>query len=112
MNKYCLAFPFMGEYQFAYFNANQLANAVLPCTEDVLDFKCENEGEDFNYRIHVKGKEYDVTFTTDKPHCVNIYDAFNEDGELGGYIVEKEIPWLLIKIEKNGETLYNLGEYV
>ena len=112
MNKYVIAFPFQGEYQFAYLNANQLANAVLPCTEDILDFKCENEGQDFNYRIYVKGKEYDVTFTTDKPHCVNIYDAFDDDGELGGYIVEKEIPWLLVKVEKNGENLYMLSDNV
>ena len=112
MNKYCITFPFMGEYQFAYVTANQLANAVLPCTDDILDFKCETPDEDFNYRISCKGKSYDVTFTPDKPHCVNIYDAYDDDGVECGYIVEKEIPWLLIKIEKNGEILYNLGDNV
>lgn len=113
MNKYCITFPFMGEYQFAYFTANQLANAVLPCTDDILDFKCENKDQDFTYPLTINGnKKYEVTFTPDKPQCVNIYDAYDENGNEGGYIVEKEIPWLLVKVEKNGEILYNLGDNV
>ena len=82
MNRYVITFPFQGEYQFAYFTANQLANAVLPCTDDILSFKCENEEEDFTYPITINGnKKYEVTFTPDKPQCVNIYNAYDEDGE-------------------------------
>lgn len=112
MNKYCITFPFQGEYQFAYLTANQLANAVLPCTDDILDFKCDNEGEDFCYPITVNNINYEVTFVNDKPQYVNIYYAFDGKNERGGTLFEKEIPWLLVTIEKNKEIVYNLGDNV
>lgn len=112
MNKYCITFPFQGEYQFAYLTANQLANAVLPNTDDILDFRFDNEGEDFCYPITVKNKQYEVVFTPDKPQYVNVYYTYDENGEKGGNLVEKEIPWLLVTIEKNKEIVYNLGDNV
>lgn len=112
MNKYCITFPFQGEYHFAYLTANQLANAVLPHTDDILDFICNNDGEDFCYSISVKNKQYEVVFTPDKPQYVNVYYTYDENGEKGGKLVEKEIPWLLVTIEKNKEIVYNLGDNV
>ena len=107
MNKYVITFPFKGEYQYVYMTANQLANGVLNSTDDILEFVWDNEGQGFEQRINIDGKEYDVTFAHNNPKCFNVYDV-DEDGE-SGYVVEKDIPWLLLKIEQDGKTIYNLN---
>lgn len=108
MNKYVITFPFKGEYQYVYMTANQLANGVLNSTDDILEFVWDNEGQGFEQRIYVNGKEYDVTFAHKNPKCVNIYDV-EEDGE-SGHIVERDIPWLLLKIEQGDKIIYNLTD--
>lgn len=107
INKYCVTFPFKGVYQFVYFTANQLANAIIDATDDIAEFIWNNEGQGFEQRIYVDGKEYDVTFSHNKPNCVNVYDV--EDDLGSGHIVEREIPWLLLKIEQNNDEIYNLA---
>lgn len=108
MNKYTFTFPFKGDYHYVYMTANQLANGILDSTDDVLDFLWENEGQGFEQRINVDGKEYDVTFAHKNPKCFNVYDV-DEDGE-SGYVVEKDIPWLLLKIEQGENEVYNLAD--
>jgi len=110
MNKYTITFPFKGEYQFVYLTANQMANAILDSTDDIITFKFEHEGQDFESRINVQGKDYDITFNSDNPRTFNVYDV-DEDGS-GGYLVEEKIPWIVLKIEQNNETIYNLSDNV
>lgn len=111
MNKYTIAFPFQGEYQYVYITANQMANAVLDKTDDILDFRLNNYGQDFEQRLTINKKEYDVTFNNDNPRYFNVYDV-DEEG-LGGTLIEKNIPWLLLKIEDDKKNeLYNLNDYV
>jgi hypothetical protein len=113
MNKYCLTFPFQGTYEFVYLDANQLANAVLPSTDDILDFKCDTDGQDFCYPIVVNQKKYEVTFTPGEPKYVNVYNAYDEKKDEYGRIVEEKIPWLLVKVETTDDkVLYSLCDYV
>lgn len=109
MNKYTMTFPFKGEYHYVYMTANQLANGVLNSSDDILAFIWDNEGQGFEQRIHVDGKEYDVTFAYDNTKCFNVYDV--EEDDLGsGHIVERDIPWLLLKIEQEDKIIYNLAD--
>lgn len=110
MNKYTITFPFKGEYQFVYLTANQMANAILDSTDDIITFKVEHEGQDFESRINVHGKDYDITFNSDNPRTFNVYDV-DEDGS-SGYLVEEKIPWLVLKIEQNNGTIYKLSNNV
>ena len=111
MNKYTITFPFQGEYQYVYITANQMANAVLDSTDDILDFRFNNDGQDFEQRLTIKDKKYDVTFNSNNPRCFNVYDVDEDD--FGGTIVEENIPWLLLKIEDEDKNeIYNLNDYV
>lgn len=112
VNKYYATFPFKGEYQYITFDSNQLANEVLSNTDDILEFKCETDGQYFIQQIYHDGKAYDVTFGSE-PHFVSVYNPEDlEDETLAGYIVEKDIPWMLLKIEQNKEEKYNITDYL
>ena len=108
MNKYTITFPFQGEYQYVYITANQMANAVLDSTDDILDFRFNNDGQDFEQRLTIKDKKYDVIISN--PPYIK-YDVDEDD--FGGTIVEENIPWLLLKVEDEDKNeIYNLNDYV
>lgn len=109
MNKYYVAFLFKGEYHFANFTANQLANATLPHGDDMSDFLFHTEGQNFTSIIYHEGKEYEVVFSLNGARMLSVYDT----EENGGYIVQGDIPWLLLKIEdKDGNTVYKLTDFI
>lgn len=108
MNKYTFTFPFKGDYHYVHMTANQLANGILNSSDDILEFIWDNEGQGFEQRIHADGKEYVVTFAHNNTKCFNVYDV--EDDLGGGYIVERDIPWLLLKIEQGDTEIYNLAD--
>ena len=111
-NIYYIAFPFKGEYQYVKFTANQIANVAIPYGDDILEFRCENEGQDFLKRIYHNGKGYDVTFGT-TPTVVSVYFPDDlEDETLAGTLVEKNIPYVVLKIEQNKNELYNLTDNI
>lgn len=43
INRYCLSFPFKGEYKFIYVLANEMANELLGSGDDVSDMKYDEE---------------------------------------------------------------------
>ena len=124
MNLYKGTFYFNGEWQFFNFSANMLANASLECTDDIADFMFneDDKTQSMMYRIHGNdGKEYDVMFSNN-PRYVSVYniEQYDEDGEEtpdSGRIVEKNIPWLLLSVERKDknncdERIYNLVDYI
>lgn len=120
MNKYYIAFPFMGAFQYITFTANEIANEVVKQGDDVLE-ALENAGQAPLHIIYgEKGKQYEVTFAYGNPHKLNVYEYISDeryddpeyDGD-GGYIVEKDIPYILLKIEdSDGKVIYNLTEHI
>ena len=101
MNIYKTTFFFQGEYYFATFNSNMLANNAV-MEDDFNDYKWEHEGEYFDQKIHVKGgREYTVNFNFSDVKHFNIYD---EDDSL----VEKEIPFLVLKVENENGVIYDI----
>lgn len=112
MNKYYAAFPFKGEYQYVMFDANQLANEVMSDTDDILEFKCDTEGQYFMKQIYHENQRYDVVFGSE-PHFMSVYYPEDfKDESLAGYVVEKDIPWILLKIERDGNVLYNIADNI
>lgn len=109
MNKYYATFLFKGQYHFVNFTANQLANATLPHGDDMSDFVFHTEGQNFTKNLWHDGKEYEVVFSLKGARMLSIYDT----EENGGYIVQGDIPWLLLKIvDKNGDTVYRLTDFI
>ena len=110
MNKYYVTFLFKGEYHFVDFTANQLANAVLPHGDDMSDFLFHTDGQTFTADIWHKGIEYEVVFSLNGAQMVSVYEK-EEDG--GGYLVEGDIPWLILKIEdKDGNVVYKITDFI
>lgn len=106
MRNYYVTFPFKGKYHFITLTANQLANAVATNNIEFPDFMLDNKNEDLDEIIYVKGEKYVVGFGYNDPTTFNVYE-YTEDG--GGLVIERNIPYLLSKIEDNGEELYNIG---
>ena len=106
MREYLLTFPFKGEYHFISVTANQLANAVTTKTIDMPEFMVGDDNEDLNMTIHMNGEKYIVGFGYGDPSTVNVYE-YEEDG--GGFVIERNIPYLLTKITDNGAEIYNIG---
>lgn len=105
MNKYTATFSFHDEFYFVTFNSNMLANNAI-MGDDFFDYQLEHEEEYFNYKIHVEGgKEYSVNFNFDDVKHFNIYDE--EDS-----LVEKNIPYIVLKVENDNGVIYNITENI
>lgn len=114
INRYCLTFPFKGEYKYIYILANELANELLGSGDDIVDMKYDEElGQTDEHIIHHNGKKYDVMLSFDGPTKV---DVFNHEKDGSGQIEERGIPYNCVAIDqyKNGEwiRLYNLSDNV
>lgn len=106
MRNYYVTFPFKGKYHFITLTANQLANAVATNNIELPNFMLDNKNEDLDEIIYVNGEKYVVGFGYNDPTTFNVYE-YKEDGI--GFVIERNIPYLLSKIEDNGEELYNIG---
>jgi hypothetical protein len=109
MRRYYVTFPFKGEYHFITLTERQLANAVATNNIELPDFMCGNKEEDLDEIIHVKGEKYVVGFGYNDPATLNVYE-YQNDG--GGFVIERNIPYLLVKIEDDGKEIYNIGNDV
>lgn len=109
MNRYYVTFLFKGEYQFVNFDANQLANAVLPKGDDLSDFMYRDKKQYFTGTIWHNSTEYEVVFSLRGANCLSVYNT----EENGGYLVEGDIPWLVLKIENgDGDVVYDITKYI
>lgn len=107
MRKYTITFPFKGEYQFLTLTAKQLANALVTKNIDMPDFMLDNENEDLNEIITVKGKKYVVGFGYFDPSTVNVYEY---EDDFSGTVIDRNVPYLLMKIEENNNVLYDISD--
>lgn len=117
INHYYVAFPFKDEYQYTDFNSNMLANKIATlgnesAIDSVLD---DTTGLQYFYsRFSYHDKNYVVTFSYDTAKTFNIYELLlDENGEETETIVERDIPWILLKITDGDENnLYNVTECI
>lgn len=117
INHYYVAFPFKGEYQYTDFNANMIANEFMrynndAAMESILD---DTTGLQYFYsRFSYHGKNYVATFSYYTPKTFNIYElSLDENGEETETIVERDVPWILLKITDGDENiLYNVTECI
>lgn len=111
MNKYYFTFVFKGNFEFATFTANQLANSVLGRTDDILDFVCDEEEVEpsiFSSEFRASDDE-NYSASWEEPTKLSIYDS---DAN-GGCLIEKNVPWILLKVvNKEGKVIYNLSDNV
>lgn len=103
INRYCLAFPFQGRYEFIYVRANEIANEIIGQGDDIIDFKYdEGLGQSEEHIFHRDDKEYYADFSFDGPTMIDVFDVADMDENL----VEKGIPYLCVAIDElqdNGE---------
>lgn len=113
MNKYKAIFYFDGKWVPIVFNSNQLANASLPEDDDIIFFRCDNDGQNFEIVKRINDKEYVITFSPHNPNYVHVYNVENDESD--GLLVQKYIPWLLLQvIDEDKNVLYDInygGEY-
>lgn len=121
MNFYYLAFNYKGDVGVIKVSSTQLANETLGHTDDILDFKFEeenqvNESQCFSEKMFLYDNDYVVEFDSLDLHCVCLSECTIEthiDGSEEVYIgkiVASGIPWVCVKIEdENGKELYNLS---
>jgi hypothetical protein len=108
MNKYKAIFYFDGRWVPIEFNSNQLANASLPDDDDILTFRCGNDGQDFETIKRINGKDYVIVFSPHNPNCVHVYNVETEEDD--GLLVQANIPWLLLQvIGKDDNILYDIN---
>lgn len=112
INHYYVAFPFKDEYQYTDFNANMIANEITAHNNEAA---MDSTGLQYFYsRFSYKNKNYAVTFSYYTPKTFNIYElSLNSDGEEEESIVERDVPWILLKITDGDDNiLYNVTECI
>lgn len=112
-NRYVVGFCFEGHFEYTSFTANQMSNMFIynvSQDECILDMNSEHEqwfGEEFSRG----GQKYKVTFAIGNPLKFNVY-RLSEDDE---FLVEENIPYMLMKIVQIGENrreteMYNVTD--
>ena len=104
MNTYTATFLFKGEYHFVSFTSDMLATSAV-MEDDFSDYKFSRESQHLDYKIYHKGKEYMVNFNFSDVKKFNVYD--DEDT-----LVEKEIPYIVLKVENDEGVVYNIVENI
>ena len=69
------------------------------------DYEFNHKGQYFDEKIWHEGKEYSVNFNFSDVSKFNVYDE--EDS-----LVEKEIPFLVLKVENDEGVVYNIVENI
>ena len=111
MIKFTITFAFDKTFQFATFNSDQLAFALLEhAGEELFDLYNENSELDPTYEFYHGGKKYGIEFSYRDPQYLNIYSM---DEETDGNIIERDVPYILVKaVNELDETIYSLSELV
>ena len=115
MNIYKIAFPFKGEYYFASMDANAIANDVAEriLGDCMLDVSCEHNQEFLFRFVGADKKKYLAAFSYESADMLNIYETNGKDPDAADYdewIVEKDIPYLILRVDNNGETIFNVSD--
>lgn len=115
-NIYTITFPFNGEFHYAVFDANMIANiAIQDIASDAIADMNTEYNQWFKHRFINGGKHYMATFAYDTVKCLNIFecDTDNPDSiEYDEHLVESNVPYTIIKIENENDIIFNLSEIV
>ena len=108
-NIYKIVFYFQGDYRYFDFDSNMLANKVLHSVlgDSLLDISVD-EGQHFNKTFAVGTERFDVEFSYEECTKLNIYKKDGEDE----YLVEENVPYLVLQIENGEDIIYNLTENI
>jgi outer membrane protein assembly factor BamE (lipoprotein component of BamABCDE complex) len=115
MNTYFITFPFRGIFHFIKVNANMLANRFLEAYGSSYDFTFD-EGQFYNKTfssINPETKQEEILQVEfDKNDTVTVFHYNDNPNEkLAGSIIEKDIPWLLLKVENDeGEIIFDIND--
>ena len=111
-NIYYICFFFNKEWRYTKMTANQIANRTVEfAIGDILyDEDIFAEGHVFEYKFQQNGKKYLCTYSYDSEKLLNIYElSEDEDDEI---LVEKDIPYQVIKITNDNTEVYKLSDFV
>lgn len=108
-NIYKIVFYFQGDYRYLDFDSNMLANKVLHSVlgDSLLDISVD-KGQHFNKTFAVGTERFAVEFSYKDCTKLNVYKIDGEDE----YLVEENVPYLVLKIENGDEVFYNLTENI
>lgn len=115
-NIFSICFPFMGKFYYTKVDANAIAMDVA-CDimgDGMLDAACEHN-QLLEYRFEgPDGDKYMAGFSYDNVGLLNVfkYDGDPESDDYDEMIVEKDIPYTIIKVENDKKELYNLSECI
>ena len=115
-NRYTIAFPFKGEYQYATFDANMVTNILLYdiCGDELGDVS-EEYGQWFTHRFCIGHKHYMATFDIGNPKLISVYetnDKSPDSDEYDEHRIEDGIPYHVIKIINGDKVVYNLADLI
>jgi hypothetical protein len=117
MNKYYISFPFRGDYIFAVLTANMLANKFIEANGASYDFTYEEDGQFYNKSFDSRNPETNLLekcqfeFSYKNSDFVNVYYSDDSDEKIAGTIIERDIPWILLKVvDAEGKELYNIND--
>lgn len=117
MNIYKIAFPFKGEYYFATMDANAIANNIAEkiMGDGMLEMSCEYKQE-FLFRFNGCDKKiYLAAFSYDNTDLLNIYETNGENPETDNYdewIVEKNIPYIILRVENDNKVIFDVNDCI
>lgn len=112
---YSVAFPFMGEYFYcdipANYFADKIANDIVG--DSMADVLSETDGW-FEYRFEYNDKSYMTTFSYDDVKLFNVFET-SGDPEGDSYdecLVEKDIPYIILKVKQDKNVLYSICDCI
>lgn len=112
---YSVAFPFMGEYFYCDIPANYFADKIANdlMGDSMADSLSEHKGW-FEYRFEFDGKSYMATFSYDSAKLFNVFetDGDHETDDYDETLVDKDIPYIVLKVKQNNVELYNVCECI
>lgn len=119
-NKYQIAFPFKNQYEYTSFNANELANIVLEdIVGDAMYDMCSEHNQYFCHEFKRDNKRYQATFSVGDTTTISVYEIFgfveNNNGEEIDHeeiLVEKDIPYIVLRIDNGEDTLLEISDLI
>lgn len=117
MNIYTIAFPFNGDFYYCDIDANMFANytAVHLMGDGMLDVSCENKQEFMHHFKDNNGDTYVASFAFKDVTKLNVYKTTCDDFDSQEYdeeLIERDIPYIILKVVNDDKEIYNLNDYL
>lgn len=109
-NIYSVAFYFQGSYHYIKINANQIANKALSeiFGDSIYELHDYNRNQYLCEEIEINNKAYLVDFSYHSSQLLNIYEMIDGDE----FLVEQDIPYLVLNVADGKEIIYKLSDHV